>query len=223
MKSYFTFGLAALFALAFFSPPAFAGDGNWRSGNRDGGRRHYRDNNPIVITQDNPVPNYNNSNYLGYPPWYRLNYYAPWMSDYRNGTAWTNIPSSHAAEGYGMPSCCNTMPSGYYKWLAANGCGAPAACGGMPTPYLANGGAPELVTPEAGYAMASPSVRLAGNDIVVVVQRELRRKGFYGGLINGVSDCNTRTAIRAYESSAGLPATGGVIGIDLLRSLGLLQ
>jgi hypothetical protein len=138
---------------------------------------------------------YNNSNYLGYPPWYRLNYYTPWMSDYENGTAWTNIPSSHAAEGYGFPSNGNNaMPMGY------NGMGYNGNAGGYDG---SQGGNPEL----------------AGLDVVVGVQRELRRRGFYQGVVNGISDAATRAAVRSYEANVGLPVTG-VIGLPLLRSLG---
>ena len=59
-------------------------------------------------------------------------------------------------------------------------------------------------------------------DFVVAVQRELRRRGFYSGAINGTSDAGTRAAIRSYEASAGLPVTG-IIGTQLLRSLGFLN
>ena len=59
-------------------------------------------------------------------------------------------------------------------------------------------------------------------DFVVAVQRELRRRGFYSGAINGTSDAVTRAAIRSFEASAGLPVTG-IIGTQLLRSLGFLN
>jgi hypothetical protein len=227
MKRYQIIGLAVLL-LAGLSPGVYAGNDGWRR-DRDRGDRNRCDrgrrcppwwNNWNSCDNDN---NYssdyypNNYNYLGYPPWYRLNYYTPWMSDYRNGTAWTKIPTSHAAEGYGLPSSLNTMPSGYYAWLASGGGGA------INTGYAPNY-SPNMSAayPNAGYNNPQAANALAGNDIVVVVQRELRRRGFYQGLVNGISDSATRTAIRAYESSAGLPATGGIIGLDLLRSLGVM-
>ncbi len=221
MKRYQFIGLAVLI-LAGLSPGTYAGNDGWRSRDNNWDRNRNRcdrgrrcppwwcnnNNNDDYSSDYTP----NNYNYLGYPPWYRLNYYTPWMSDYRDGTAWTKIPTSHAAEGYGLPSSFNTMPSGYYAWQAANG-------GAVNTGY-----APNVSDgyPGAGYNNPQAGNALAGNDIVVTVQRELRRRGFYQGVVNGISDSATRTAIRAYESSAGLPATGGIIGVNLLRSLRLM-
>jgi len=139
------------------------------------------------VYPDNGFGNYNNSNYLGLPPWYRLNYYTPWMSDYEDGTAYQNIPTSHASLGYGVPA----------NYPGANSYTGPS------------------------YPMGTPGMNPAPTDVdfVVGVQRELRRRGFYRGIVNGVSDSATRSAIRAYEASAGLPVTG-VIGIPLLKTLG---
>ncbi len=124
---------------------------------------------------------YNNANYLGLPPWYRLNYYTPTTEEIDNGTAYQNIPSSHAWRGYGVPD------------------GYPGTTGyGMP----------------ASQTNAQQDV-----DFVVAVQRELRRRGFYNGIVNGISDAATRSAIRSFEASAGLPVTG-VIGVPLLRTFG---
>ena len=167
--------------------------GRWGSGSGNFGRGGNGCNNNnggvTVIYPDNGYSgNYNNSNYLGLPPWYRLNYYTPWMSDYENGTAYQNIPSSHAARGYGIP---DDFPGAMSYRMPDQ----PAAV-------------------QAGYAQAPTDV-----DFVVGVQRELRRRGFYRGIVNGISDASTRAAIRAYEASAGLPVTG-VIGIPLLRTLG---
>lgn len=155
---------------------------------RRGGRNRFGNNNQgtTVIYPDNGYGNWNNSNYLGYPPWYRLNYYTPWMSDYENGTAWKNIPNSHAAAGFGYG-------------LDAVGENAAAAA---------------AATAAANAAAETPNV-----DFVVAVQRELRRRGFYRGVVNGVSDAPTRAAIRAFETSNNLPVTG-VIGTPLLRALG---
>ncbi|MEI6562169.1 MAG: peptidoglycan-binding domain-containing protein [Verrucomicrobiota bacterium] len=115
------------------------------------------------------------------PPWYRLNYYTPTTEEIDNGTAYQNIPSSHAWRGYGVPD------------------GYPGTTGyGMP----------------ASQTNAQQDV-----DFVVAVQRELRRRGFYNGIVNGISDAATRSAIRSFEASAGLPVTG-VIGVPLLRTFG---
>jgi hypothetical protein len=58
------------------------------------------------------------------------------------------------------------------------------------------------------------------NDTAVDVQRELRRRGFYRGLIDGDVGPGTRAAIRAYQASRRLPVTGR-IDSTLLRSLGV--
>lgn len=73
----------------------------------------------------------------------------------------------------------------------------------------------------AGAVVTQGVQRSVDGDLVVGVQRELRRRGFYGGAVNGVSDLATRTAIRSYEARAGLPVTGQ-IGTMLLRSLGFI-
>jgi len=146
--------------------------------------RGNNNNNVTVVYPDNGngYGNYNNANYLGYPPWYRLNYYTPWMSDYDNGTAGLNVPSSHANRGYGIP---------------------------------------DAVGENMGYSPnnASAPGDAASVDYVVAVQRELRRRGFYQGVVNGLSDGPTRAAIRSYETSMGMPVTG-IIGFPLLRTLG---
>lgn len=154
-----------------------------------------------------------------YPPWYRLNYYAPWMSDYENGTAWTNIPTSHAAEAYAFPGTY-LMPPGYAPSVDAMAVAYGQAGGYAQGGYPGYGGYAQPGYPQQpGYGMPRPNPNVAGLDVVVGVQRELRRRGFYQGVVNGLSDGATRAAIRAYESSVGLPVTG-VIGIPLLRSLG---
>lgn len=158
-------------------------DRDRRSRGRGGGGGN---SNVTVIYPDNGYGygNWNNSNYLGYPPWYRLNYYTPWMSDYQNSTAWRNIPSSHAGAAFGLE--------------------------------------PDSVTARAAAynAQATAAASLDANvDFVVAVQRELRTRGYYRGVINGLSDAPTRAAIRAYESANSMPVTG-IIGGPLLRSLG---
>jgi peptidoglycan hydrolase-like protein with peptidoglycan-binding domain len=68
--------------------------------------------------------------------------------------------------------------------------------------------------------MAAPAMAPVDVDLVVGVQRGLRRLGFYRGVVNGVSDASTRAAIRAYEANMGLPVTG-VMSPTLMRALGI--
>lgn len=162
-----------------FNGSAVLSGSNFRGSNFRGGRGFGNNNNGgnvTVVYPDNGYGDYNNAGYLGYPPWYRLNYYTPWMSDYDNGTAGQNVPSSHANRGYGIPD-----------------------------PVAEN--------------MSSPGPEAANVDYVVAVQRELRNRGFYRGVVNGMSDAPTRAAIRSFETSMGMPVTG-IIGFPLLRSLG---
>ena len=62
-------------------------------------------------------------------------------------------------------------------------------------------------------------------DDVSVLQKELRRRGFYTGRISGIYDFATRKAVNRYKASKKLGNTGanyGVVGIDTWRSLGLV-
>jgi len=163
---------------------AAASGTNSRYWGRGYNNNNNNNNGVTVVYPDNGYGygNYNNANYLGYPPWYRLNYYTPWASDYENGTAGLNVPSSHANRGYGIPDAV-----------------------GESMAYSPNN--------------ASAPRDAATVDYVVAVQRELRRRGFYQGTVNGLSDGPTRAAIRSYETSLGMPVTG-VIGFPLLRTLG---
>ena len=168
-------------------------DGRFGSRNGCFGRNNnWNDNSGFIFSGGYSGYDYNNANYLGYPPWYRLNYYAPWSSDYNNGTAGMNVPTSNAAAGYAYPGDI----------------GGPTGPGGPGGPGM---NLPGEITQAPAYA-----------DLVVGVQRELRRRGFYRGIVNGISDEATRAAIRAYESRMGLPVTG-VIGIPLLKTLGFFQ
>lgn len=58
------------------------------------------------------------------------------------------------------------------------------------------------------------------DELAVDVQRELRRRGYYRGAIDGDVGPGTRSAIRDYQDDRGLSATGR-IDRSLLRSLGL--
>ncbi len=57
-------------------------------------------------------------------------------------------------------------------------------------------------------------------EIVRDVQLELRRRGFYGGEIDGIFGPRTRDAVAAYQDRRGLPVTGA-IDRETLRALNL--
>ena len=61
---------------------------------------------------------------------------------------------------------------------------------------------------------------LSGRSVVVQVQQELARAGYYRGTIDGVIGNGTRRAIRAYERANGLPVDGR-LDTQLLRTMGL--
>lgn len=56
--------------------------------------------------------------------------------------------------------------------------------------------------------------------VIVDVQRELARAGYYRGAIDGALGSGTRRAIRLYERANGLPVDGR-IDSDLLATMGL--
>jgi len=58
------------------------------------------------------------------------------------------------------------------------------------------------------------------DDLAVDVQRELRRRGYYRGSIDGDVGPGTRNAIRAYQYDRGLSVSGR-IDRSLLRALGI--
>jgi His-Xaa-Ser repeat protein HxsA len=67
---------------------------------------------------------------------------------------------------------------------------------------------------------ASPSYSSYSDELAVDVQRELRRRGYYRGAIDGDVGPGTRAAIRAYQDDRGMSVTGR-IDRNLLRSLGV--
>ena len=83
--------------------------------------------------------------------------------------------------------------------------------------------------PSVGFSYYSrPSTAYRGQQVygsysdslAVDVQRELRRRGYYRGSIDGDIGPGSRSAIRAYQYDRGLSATGR-IDSSLLRSLGI--
>lgn len=78
----------------------------------------------------------------------------------------------------------------------------------------APGAKPRVV--DAAKPVAAPRAR---PDIVADVQRELQRRGFYDGQVDGVVGSKTDAALRDFEQQAGLKPTGEPTE-ELLRQLG---
>ncbi len=74
------------------------------------------------------------------------------------------------------------------------------------------------------YAYPPPrvyrGVALTGDELVIDVQRSLRRRGYYRGTLDGAAGPGTRAAIRAYQADHRLAVTGRLDG-HLLHSLGV--
>jgi hypothetical protein len=77
---------------------------------------------------------------------------------------------------------------------------------------------PVYVAPRPVYVESRP---VYASSVEVDVQRELAKRGYYGGVIDGDIGPRTRAAIRTYQVDKGLPVTGVIDG-SLLRSLRLL-
>ena len=228
MKRYTIMGLAAVI-LGCSVLPSTASNGTGSAGavvaNADGrgsdtGSRSGRDGLNSGRCDHHRRHNNNNNNFIsgdydtywGLPPWTRYNYYTPWQSDIDDGTAYKKIPTSHAYLRYGIPAdypgaTGYTGPNPYLDFSQTN-------TSGMYQP-------PQLQMNPVPQINPAPDVNQTPTDVdlVVGVQRELRRRGFYRGIVNGISDTATRSAIRSFESSMRLPVTG-VIGMPLLRALG---
>jgi peptidoglycan hydrolase-like protein with peptidoglycan-binding domain len=67
-----------------------------------------------------------------------------------------------------------------------------------------------IATPPLARAAPTPAVQAAVPDakLVADLQRSLARKGFYAGVVDGITGSRTRAAISAYEKTVGLAATG---------------
>lgn len=59
-----------------------------------------------------------------------------------------------------------------------------------------------------------------GGSVVVAVQQELARAGYYNGAIDGIPGSGTRSAVRRYERATGLPVDGR-IDSNLLSAMGI--
>jgi len=75
---------------------------------------------------------------------------------------------------------------------------------------------PVYVAPRPVVVSPAPALSLEAS-----VQRELARRGYYGGVIDGDIGPRSRASIRVYQVDKGLPVSGR-IDTPLLRSLGLL-
>ncbi len=73
---------------------------------------------------------------------------------------------------------------------------APATTSARPAAPPVVVSVPVRLTPEAEAAM------------ITDVQRELAKRNLYAGTVDGISGSRTKAAIAAYQTSAGLPATG---------------
>jgi len=92
-------------------------------------------------------------------------------------------------------------------------------------PYVTSGSPanynyPGTLEPVAAYTPQQCPTPVAG-DVVSNVQRVLKSRGYYRGPIDGLSGPSTRAAIRWYNASMGMPATG-VIDAALLTSMRLM-
>lgn len=95
--------------------------------------------------------------------------------------------------------------------------------GGFAWPFFYGGYAPSYYAPYYSAPAYGPYYYGgAGSDLAMsaAVQRELARRGFYYGGIDGLIGPMSRDAIRRYQATRGLPVTGR-IDYPLLRSLGL--
>ena len=72
----------------------------------------------------------------------------------------------------------------------------------------------------SGVYRGVPANGYYSDSLAVDVQRELRRRGYYRGAIDGDIGPASRSAIRAYQADRGLGVTGR-IDSRLLRSLGI--
>ena len=123
---------------------------------------------------------------------------------YHWGRGWYGGP--RVSVGFYGPGPRYYAPYGYPRYYAPAYYGAPAVVYSRPV----------VVERETRVVSAAAPARVETD-----VQRELARRGYYGGVIDGDIGPQTRAAIRAYQVDKGLPVTGRIDG-NLLRSLRLL-
>ena len=76
---------------------------------------------------------------------------------------------------------------------------------------------PRPADPEAAKREPTPAVRTRG-EIVTDIQRELARRGYYDGPVDGLYGAKTDAAIRDFEQTQGLKPSGD-LGEALLQSI----
>lgn len=76
---------------------------------------------------------------------------------------------------------------------------------------------PVIAEPARAVAPAAAQARTRG-DIVTDIQRELARRGFYDGAVDGLYGAKTDSAIRDFEQAAGIKQPGEV-GETLLQAI----
>jgi peptidoglycan hydrolase-like protein with peptidoglycan-binding domain len=105
-----------------------------------------------------------------------------------------------------------------------NNAGAPAVATAVPTPRPRDPLAAEVSRLTAqpnppGIATALLRSPVEGSPSVIAdIQRELAKRGLYGGTVDGIAGSRTRTAVVAYQNAIGIAATG-VASPELLVAL----
>jgi peptidoglycan hydrolase-like protein with peptidoglycan-binding domain len=91
--------------------------------------------------------------------------------------------------------------------------------GGLPRPRTPGPAKPEPVSLKAEPAKTEPpAMPRSAVEIVADIQRELARRGFYEGSIDGVYGSKTDAAIRDFEQAAGLKSSSEP-NVTLLRTI----
>ncbi len=89
----------------------------------------------------------------------------------------------------------------------------------LPPPVYYGSPVPSAAYPYDSYSVA-PAPRPLIDTRLVQVQDNLRRLGYYRGVVDGIIGEGTRSAIRSYQIDRGLPVSGRV-DRALLQDLGL--
>lgn len=113
--------------------------------------------------------------------------------------------------GYGYP---------YYSYGPSFGFGYPYYGYNYGYPYdHYNGGYPYNYS-YGYYGYTQPGYSTYNSSVVIAVQTQLARAGYYHGVIDGVMGPRTHYAIQAYERDHGLRVDGSISG-PLMRNMGI--